>query len=840
MPPHPIDIPITDTPPSRFDTVIECLLIALLIFMPLAFGVVHAWSEMVVIAIAAAISICLVLKLACRRDIRFVWSWTYLPIALFLLLSVIQLLPLPAAVVAAISPQTSATKIALLGDLPDADRALRYMTLSFYPHATKHDLRLLLAISTVFVAVVNIYRRRDQIIRLLSAIVLVGAAVGLLALLQTIEGGDRTHWFATNVLEGTFVNHSHFSQFMNLSIGAALGLLLLHLQELFHGSRRLRWSRLIERLAEPRARMVWLLIPMMVVGMATVILSMSRAGAISLLLAGSFTALVLASKRSLTGRGWIIALLALGAFVCVLYTGFDAVYDRLATMRGSEDPYDDRWEMLKDTSVIWSKFPLLGTGLGTYEVVYPMFERPTVRNLASHAENEYAQITGELGILGLLLMLTFLAMVWPAYARLVREKAESISIVAFGLGLGLLAVMIHSFSDFGQHLPANACLTAITCGLLVGLAKLQTKSKRRTVEKSTSQDTGAPAPAGRSWLFAPLLVALVAVWGWALFAIGKVQTAERHWQQAQWLEDDLRQEGWQASNQDYINLLSRAKAASKLDPDNIEYRHWLNVYRWRYVSRTVDAKTGELLLTEPELGFTQQIIDDLQEARRLCPTFGQTYGVIGQLELFVLNQPAGADHIRKGYELAPNDAAACFMAGLLDAREQKFDASIQKFGRALTLDPSRFGEIADVYIHTIDRPDLAVEMAADDIGRLFTVASLLSQETEHTELAEQARTRARQTLKAMCDKPDAPGWALGRMADFYRQDSKHAEAMALYRRALDRDYGQVHWRLGFARSLAAEGQVDQAIREAKLCLRLRPQFVAAKRLIEQLSVRVSE
>lgn len=43
------DIPSCDTAFSRFDTVIEWLMIALLAFMPLAFGAVSAWSEQVVI-----------------------------------------------------------------------------------------------------------------------------------------------------------------------------------------------------------------------------------------------------------------------------------------------------------------------------------------------------------------------------------------------------------------------------------------------------------------------------------------------------------------------------------------------------------------------------------------------------------------------------------------------------------------------------------------------------------------------------------------------------------------------------------------------------------------------
>jgi hypothetical protein len=45
---------------NRFDTIIEKLLIALLVFMPFALGARAAWSEEVVIALSGAIVICLV------------------------------------------------------------------------------------------------------------------------------------------------------------------------------------------------------------------------------------------------------------------------------------------------------------------------------------------------------------------------------------------------------------------------------------------------------------------------------------------------------------------------------------------------------------------------------------------------------------------------------------------------------------------------------------------------------------------------------------------------------------------------------------------------------------
>ena len=135
--PSVVGITAVEIPPSRFDAVIEVLLIVLLVFSPLALGAVEAWSEMVVICLTGAMVITLALKLTFSRGARLVWSWAYVPIGLFLLLVVLQLIALPAGWIEAISPHTAAEKTRLLGDLPNAPSVLGSMTISFYSLATR-------------------------------------------------------------------------------------------------------------------------------------------------------------------------------------------------------------------------------------------------------------------------------------------------------------------------------------------------------------------------------------------------------------------------------------------------------------------------------------------------------------------------------------------------------------------------------------------------------------------------------------------------------------------------------------------------------------------------------
>ena len=839
-------------PDTRFDAAIEVLMVLLLAFMPLSFGVVHAWSEMVVIALVGAMALCLALKVALNKDARLVWTWAYLPMVLFILVVIVQLLPLPAAVVRIISPGTYETKTSLLADLPselnvsDIDTAgsiripdvREKMTLSFYPHATEHNLRLILAVAVVFVVIVNIYRRPAQIKRLLTAIMLIGFGIAGLAFAQNILGTDKIYWLVAvphnQVLSGPFVNHSNYGQFMNLSIGAAVGLVLVRLHESFQRGR-FSVAAVAARLGEPDLRIIWYALGMIVLGVATIFLSLTRGGMIAMLIAGSFTALMIGIKRGLKGNSWIITVLLIGSFVCVLYVGYDAVYDRLATLHDFDRAQGGRWQIVRDIAVAWTRFPVTGTGLGTHDVVYPMFDRSTIAALAGHAENEYAQAAEETGGIGLALVIIFITAIWLAYRQNLRaasrsQSSSSVHWAAFGLGFGLLAIMIHSLSDFGQHLPANACLTAVFCGLLIAMARL---------EKGTGAIHFRPQP-NHTHLRKGLVIMVVGGFAWALLGANAARSGESNWNRARLLEDSLSEKSWLGSNEEYTEILTYASEATYHQPKNVRYRHWLNVYRWRAISRVTDPNSGDLVLTSDTLRFTRQIVDELHYARSLCPTFGATYCLIGQLEYFILEDPDGARRIRDGFSLAPCDATACYIAGLLDTQENRPAESLEKFSRAVELRGQLMADAVDVYLYRVNRPDLAVALAGDNIGLLSQVARALSEMTTYQELADQARAEVARLLEEKCAQPDAPASAFASLAGVYYREQNYEDAAEYYGRALALDYGPVHWHLNRARALAEVGQISEAIREARIVLSLQPQMPAAVKLLADLLLRLPE
>ena len=912
---------------------IEAVLYGLLIFMPAAFGVVHAWSEEIVILAAAALLALSAAWLWFSHE-KATLSWALVPVAVFLLVPAFQLIPLPASVVKSIAPNTYKIKTELLSKLtvqPEGSSQqavegqesqasslkpqvfLDKMPLTFYPNATWRGFRLVVAIAGIFFVTLQYFTTSERIKRLLVCITSVGGAVAILTILQFTSRADKIYWTVSlprgDLAEaGPFVNHSNFGQFANASIGAAIALVMIKFHELFTGrvvpmDSRNRSSEIGNRhlinshnpvvliseiadyLTSPAGRWFWAVCGMVILTMASIFISMTRGGMLTMLIAAAFTTLLLTLRGSIKGRGWIMAIMALGAFVCVLWIGFDAVYDRLATLSDLQKAESGRFQILNDIATAWTKFPIFGTGLNTHSVVYPMFDRSTIPALAAHAENEYAQGLEELGIAGFVPLLIFAVIIWTAYARCIRQSKKPLCSAAYGLGFGLLAILLHSFSDFGQHLPANAVLTAIYSALLIGLAKKQglVVSKQEGAGGQASQVSNLKPHVLKRTQHLKLttqnytaisvasLTAVILLF--TVFAPGgtdDARIAEKYWKTAQRSATQLDSIDWAGSSAQYADLLRNAERAVTTQPNNVEYCHWLNVWRWRTMSRLTD-ETGRVILPARAMGHIQRLCDEFAGAVATCPTYGASWTLAGQLQYFVLGkQDAGADWIQTGVQLAPCDATACFVAGLLEVEEYKkqglgfrrqaagdqdIDESANDhqsaivndnlqstapgyahFARAIELDGHFFEDVAGVYL-SIDRPDLVVELAGDNIGWLNRSAQLLAETDADSELVNAARQKLFDLLIKKSQAPDIDPGTLASLASLYAAEEMSDEAIDLYRRALTADYDNIAWRLSLARLLGETGDPEAAIKECKIILRLKPNYTPAIRLIEQLSVK---
>jgi tetratricopeptide (TPR) repeat protein len=791
---------------GRIDNLVEWLLGVLLLFTPLAFGTTEAWSREIFLVLVAGTVLCLAFKLVAVPSAPFFWSWFYVPIGLFLLLAAGQLLPLPMSVLKVIAPGTADLRGQLLSDVPNAASVLSRQTITLYPAATRAQLWLVLEVAAIFVVVVNVYRDPLRIQRLLATIVAAGAVVAALSLYQNLTDATTVYGIvpAIHRNSGPFMNYSHFAQFMNLSVGAAVGLLLMR--------RSQSWSG-------------FFLIIFCVLGPIAVFLSMSRMGVISLLAASMFTAGMLAGQRRVGGKRSLILWLGVVVLAILLVSGFDVVYSRLATLRHVELAEGGRLQMLKDMTGEFHLFPILGTGLGTHEFVFPMFDHSTIAQIATHAEDEYAQLMEECGSVGLGLAALFLVMAAVAYFRAVSNLQDPVQCAVFGLGFGLAAILIHSAADFGQHVPANAVLTAIFIALLANLSRITTD---QPIGRSTKTSAGLRL-AGR---FASL-AAVASLTVWMVMSADLARQAEAQWGKAADARADIEARDWQGTSDDYIQLLTPAASAARLAPDDVLYQYWLNVYRWHAISTESDPATHEILLTPLSLSFASKIAGELEAIRTLCPTFGPPLCVAGQIEFFALHRPEGAGHIEMAYRLTPYDPTVCFVAGTLAIQQHDWQRSLIALRRCQALGGFEH-DIIDLYVHS-GRPDLAYELSRGKRQDLQYLRSVLGNDPASLAMAAHCRDEAMALLESEARRPDAAAGTLAEMADTYRRTGHGAEAIAWYRKALELDYGRLDWRLQLANALASQGQTSDAIREAQICLNLHPESKDAQDLLSQLS-----
>lgn len=771
-------------PNHPLETVVEILLAALLAFAPLAIGSAEPWSQLIVYCLVALLALAYCLRLLLAKDLRLIRTWAYLPIVLFLLLVVLQLVPLPSKVAALISPQTTAQKAQLLGDLPGADQILSRSTLSFYPAATRRDLYVVLAAAVVFLVVVNNYRRLEQIRRLLITVVVIGAAVALLALVQDITGATHIYWKVTGrgvANAGPFVAYSHYGQFMNLSVGAGIGLLLVELHKIFQGAG-LPGSTVSRPLLDRKHRVAWILGAFILLGLVTVLLSGSRGAMIGLLVALGMLTATLSGTRGLDGNAWFIVPLSVLACAIVLFFGPGVVFDRVSSLEKSEN-YADRWQIVKDLTDEWKQFPIVGTGLGTHEVIYPRYDHSSRLDTATHAENEYAQVMEETGAVGVLLLLVFAIIIWHHYTRAARNADPPIRLASIGLGMGLIAIQVHSLSDFGQHLPANACLTAVFCGLLISLSRLRQfqreqlkamgggehaemegnhhhhssahgstyadgesltlsdESRRASSETSGEPSNEAleasserlaeplPKPASAGWRWArrsALLAGVAMICLWQVSGAWNAWRADSTWDRVYGLEKYLVSNDWdtpdETDNHTYRQILGEAALACSFAPDDVRYRYSLNSYRWHAISRVRNPGTDEIYYDARHVGYARQICKDLEQTRLLCPTYSHALLLQGEIEFAFLHDPAGPGHIRTALRLARCDQTAAGQTARCDAAEGKWDDSVKHFRRFVQLG-GNFGDVLKVYIDQYQRPDLAYQVAHGNVEKLKDVAN---------------------------------------------------------------------------------------------------------------------
>jgi O-antigen ligase len=175
-------------------------------------------------------------------------------------------------------------------------------------------------------------------------------------------------------------------------------------------------------------------------------------------------------------RLWIVAAAALlmaGSVVALETTAIGS--GKLGEHAASS--VQSRADIFSTTLRATKDFMPFGSGLGSFQSVYPLYETPqeVTTTFVVHAHNEYAELALELGIAGIVLMLLFLAWwiigVWRAW-RTVEPGP-----FARAASIASAAVLIHSLVDFPLRTAAIAACFGMCLALLADSRAAPPKEK---------------------------------------------------------------------------------------------------------------------------------------------------------------------------------------------------------------------------------------------------------------------------------------------------------------------------------------------------------------------------
>lgn len=434
------------------------LFLLALIWMPLPFGSNHLWSwsflEAWVLLMASA---WLVLFVAGRvkptHAFRRAWPTLVLFVGVLVLVQ-FQLLPLPATVLAQLSPAAA--------DIHTTTQSATTLTLD--PAATRAAALKTLTYGVLFALTLLLVDSRARLRSLGLALVFCGVFQAAYGALMTLSGLEFGFFVAkengAGDVTGTFVNANHLAGYLEMCLGVGVGLMLADMSTRPATNMRESLRRILSSLLGSQGR-VRLLLVIMVIG---IVLSKSRMGNVaffsSLIFAGGLYA-VLARRFGLGALVFFISVVLIDILIIGNYFGIDRVAAEIQQGIQLHTPiseWDYRVVVAEDALRIVRDYPLTGAGAGSFASVYPMYDDGNTGFLFwKHAHNDYLQFAGEFGLAGFAMLGGIVLLsVWMAISAQVRRRDQLMRGMACGILMAIVAMLIHTAVDFNLQIPANA------------------------------------------------------------------------------------------------------------------------------------------------------------------------------------------------------------------------------------------------------------------------------------------------------------------------------------------------------------------------------------------------
>ena len=178
--------------------------------------------------------------------------------------------------------------------------------------------------------------------------------------------------------------------------------------------------------------------------------------------------IVLLSQKKLGNRRILWGIAVTVTLVLLVLLANSAVVQRLITLshEGESVSMEARQACWDGTRELIQDHTWLGTGPGTYGDAYTQYQPPGFSVRFYQAHNDYLEIVAELGIPAIPIMIWLLFLFFKTGFSRMRSPSRQTRSVALGCMIAVVAILLHSYSDFNFQIPANAVLFAILTALI--------------------------------------------------------------------------------------------------------------------------------------------------------------------------------------------------------------------------------------------------------------------------------------------------------------------------------------------------------------------------------------
>jgi O-antigen ligase len=473
----------------------RCCLAVLLVWLaalPLPFGSMIERARLPLIVFP--ISVCVIatlLRLYAIRDrtnaSRPTRPWVIWAIGTgaFLAAGAMQLMPLPPSILRVVSPESNviwsgASRVASLAGV----KVSALHPISVDPLATRFEIfriAALLATFTAFALLARTPPRRLALALVVCAAATFEAAYGIRqAALQRYEIWGWTNGLIFNRVSGTFVNPNHFAHYTAIAVPMALYLAAAawYRSGTSRTPLRQRLVVLVER------QLLWMIFAILaaVLCVTAILLAQSRGAMFSLaggvLIVASFLPGKRMARLAFGAVAGLLVVLALAFFL-----GPERTIARFIPVAGESRSLAGRRVGIEAAVRLWERFPVLGSGLGTFDRVVLLEQREGLDKFYQHAHNDYAELAATSGTLGYLIAVVtlfggYVALLKMTFGRDAAELSWLRRAFQAAALTSLTIAMVHALVDFNFFIPANPATLAAIVGAAVSVTDYDKRTRR--------------------------------------------------------------------------------------------------------------------------------------------------------------------------------------------------------------------------------------------------------------------------------------------------------------------------------------------------------------------------